>query len=251
MQRIALEEHFVLGDPEHVERWLTLIPGVSKAVLDRIQPILSDVGERRLEAMSKANIDFAVLSNVGSVQGVLDPSPAMRLARQANDALATLIQKHPARFGGFATVPLQRPEDGADELERAVRQMGMKGALIIGHTDGRSDASISGSGRTAREPKSGACSLTSPAMYSLSRRARSAASRTRREGDAGRRDREQLDRDLVLVHRIEHRFDAPLGIGPSVDVVHPRCLHWATHSALPSLCDCCPSINGTETNVTL
>jgi hypothetical protein len=73
-KRIALEEHFVINEPEHIDRWLTLIPNIPLAAREKILPILADTGDRRLEAMSKANIDVAVLSNVGTVQGVLDPT---------------------------------------------------------------------------------------------------------------------------------------------------------------------------------
>ncbi len=134
--RIALEEHFTLNEPAHFDRWLTLIPNVPEDIVTKIKPLLRDVGEGRIELMAKAGIDFAVLSNVGSMQGMLDPTPAMRLAREANDHLAEVVQKHPDYFGGFATVPLQDPEAGTDEFERAVGELGMKGALIIGHTNG-------------------------------------------------------------------------------------------------------------------
>ena len=60
----------------------------------------------------------------------------MTLARQANDYLAKAVQAHPDHFAGFATVPLQNPKAGADEFERAVRDLGVKGAMIIGQTDG-------------------------------------------------------------------------------------------------------------------
>ncbi len=135
--RIALEEHFVIDEPAHVDRWLTLVPEVPREIIAKIKPALCDIGEARIAAMAEANIDFAVLSNVGTVQGALDPVTAMALARQANDRLATAVQAHPDCFAGFATVPLQDPKAGADELERAVRDLGMKGALIIGQTDGR------------------------------------------------------------------------------------------------------------------
>ena len=134
--RIALEEHFVLDQPDHVDRWLTLIPDVPKNIVEKIKPLLCDVGEGRIELMAQAGIDFAVLSNVGSVQGALDPTPALALARAANDHLAKAVQRHPDHFAGFATVPLQHPESGADELERGVCELGMKGALIIGQTNG-------------------------------------------------------------------------------------------------------------------
>ena len=135
--RIALEEHFVVDQPDHVDRWLTLIPTVPKDITAKIKRPLCDLGEARLAAMAEAKIDFAVLSNVGTVQGALDATTAMTLARQANDRLAEAVQAHPDHFAGFATVPLQDPQAGAAELERAVSQLGMKGAMIFGQTDGR------------------------------------------------------------------------------------------------------------------
>jgi 2,3-dihydroxybenzoate decarboxylase len=136
MRRVALEEHFVLDQPEHIDRWHATAGMIPIAAADHILPVLRDVGERRLEAMSRAGVDFAVLSNVGSVQGVLDPAAALRLAREANDFLAAAVRQHPDHFAGFATVPLQDPEAGAVELERAVRELGFKGAMIFGHTNG-------------------------------------------------------------------------------------------------------------------
>lgn len=136
MRRIALEEHMVIDKPAHVERWLTLIPSVPKAVTEKLRAALADVGDRRLEAMTAAGIDFAVLSNVGTVQGVLDPTAALQLACEANDHLAGVVQRYPSRYAGFATVPLQDPKAGADEMERAVRQLGLKGVMVFGQTDG-------------------------------------------------------------------------------------------------------------------
>ena len=134
--RIALEEHFVIDESAHVDRWLTLIPDVPKEIAAKIKTPLCDLGEGRIAAMAAAGIDLAVLSNVGTVQGSLDAATAMRMAQQANDRLAEAVQAHPDHFAGFATVPLQDPKAGADEFERAVRDLGMKGALILGQTDG-------------------------------------------------------------------------------------------------------------------
>ena len=136
MRRIALEEHLVLNDPAHIDRWLSLIPNVPRSAAEKLLPSLIEVGDRRLEAMSAAGIDLAVLSSVATVQGVLDPASALRIAQQANDHLAAVVRQHPTRFAGFATVPLQDPLVGATELERAVRQLGMKGVMVFGQTDG-------------------------------------------------------------------------------------------------------------------
>ena len=50
--------------------------------------------------------------------------------------LAERIARYPTRFRGFAAVPMQDPREAADELERAVKELGFKGALINGHTQG-------------------------------------------------------------------------------------------------------------------
>ena len=61
-----------------------------------------------------------------------------RLARPAvNDLLAATIEAHPTRFAGFAALPLQDPQAAAKELERSVTQLGLRGALVNAHTQGR------------------------------------------------------------------------------------------------------------------
>jgi 2,3-dihydroxybenzoate decarboxylase len=134
--RFALEEHFVLDDPAHMGRWRTLVPHIPESKVTMLKKFLFDLGEDRIAAMTEARIDFAVLSNVATLQGQLDAATAMKLAREANDRLAKAVQAHPRHFAGFATVPLQDPDAGADEFERAVRDLGMKGAMIIGQTGG-------------------------------------------------------------------------------------------------------------------
>jgi len=59
------------------------------------------------------------------------------VSRDANDFLADAVKKNPKRFAGFASLPIQAPDKAAEELERAIRQLGFKGALINGHTRGR------------------------------------------------------------------------------------------------------------------
>lgn len=70
------------------------------------------------------------------IQGERDTATAIRKAKTVNDTLAERNARHSARFRGFAAVPMQDPREAADELERAVTQLGFKGALINGHTRG-------------------------------------------------------------------------------------------------------------------
>jgi len=90
-----------------------------------------EMGAPRLADMDGAGITMQVLSYGGFPQ-LLPDAQAIDLNRAANDRLAQAAQAHPTRFAGFATLPWQAPEAAARELERAVKQLGLKGALING-----------------------------------------------------------------------------------------------------------------------
>jgi predicted TIM-barrel fold metal-dependent hydrolase len=90
-----------------------------------------EMGAPRLAEMDAAGIDMQVLSYGGFPQ-LLPTAQAIDLNRAANDRLAAATVAHPTRFAGFATLPWQAPDAAARELERAVKQLGLKGALING-----------------------------------------------------------------------------------------------------------------------
>lgn len=75
--------------------------------------------------------------NSPGLQAEKDPAAAVRQATTVNDFLTGVIAEHPDRFSGFAALPLQDPRAAADELERAVTQLGLRGALVNAHTHGR------------------------------------------------------------------------------------------------------------------
>jgi predicted TIM-barrel fold metal-dependent hydrolase len=136
MRTIALEEHFVTATLAH--------HGASTATLAdpgfwrRVSARLLDHTEQRLSGMNDAGIELAVLSlNAPGIQAEPDPAVAVRAAKEVNDFLAGLVTEHPTRFAGFAALPLQDPHAAAEELERAVTQLGMRGALTNAHTHGR------------------------------------------------------------------------------------------------------------------
>jgi uncharacterized protein len=96
-----------------------------------------DIGEGRIALMDDAGIDVQILSQTVPGTENLEPSIAKELSRQANDAVAAAISKHPNRFLGFAALPMRDPAAAARELERTVRDLGFVGALINGHVNGR------------------------------------------------------------------------------------------------------------------
>ena len=136
MRVITLEEHFwtdALTDAlTEANRAALAMPRLGALADD-----LRDLGERRLADMDAAGIDVQVLSVAPPAAQVLEPGPAVRLARAANDQLAEAVGQHPDRFAGFATLPTPDPDAAAAELERTVTGHGFKGAMINGHTDGR------------------------------------------------------------------------------------------------------------------
>jgi 2,3-dihydroxybenzoate decarboxylase len=93
--------------------------------------------DARLREMDELGQDMAVLSlNPPGVQPY-PPAEAVPLARDFNDALATLVRRHPRRFGGLATVTPQDPFAAAAEIERAMGPLGLNGIMINSHTGGR------------------------------------------------------------------------------------------------------------------
>src|SRR5262245_4502215 len=135
MKKIALEEHF----------WAEGFPHTGKLGAELFQPwFLHSIAERfdefsqlRLAAMDKAGIDVSVLSLISpGVQAERDHDKAVREAARANDVLAGVIAKYPTRYAGFAHLPMQETGAAAAELARCVSELGFKGALINGHSNG-------------------------------------------------------------------------------------------------------------------
>jgi gamma-resorcylate decarboxylase len=128
--KVAVEEHFVTPELEE----LISAVGWPEKEWRRVVGRLEDVDERLAE-MDRLGIEVAVLSlGAFGIQDVPDPGRAVELAVRANDALAEVVARHPDRFAGLAALPLQDPEAAAAELERAVRQLGLRGALVNGYS---------------------------------------------------------------------------------------------------------------------
>jgi predicted TIM-barrel fold metal-dependent hydrolase len=128
---IAVEEHFM---QEALSRHLGhIVASQPQAVRDR----LFDFFDTRIAEMDAAGIDMQVLSHQSPGSQRLAADVATEACRGVNDALADIIAQAPDRFAGFAMIPTIDPEAAADELQRAVEERGLRGALVHGMSHGK------------------------------------------------------------------------------------------------------------------
>jgi 5-carboxyvanillate decarboxylase len=149
--RIATEEAY--APPELLQRWKALLekganldPGFvgqwsyflgdsprSKGIAWRLQ----DLGEQRIRDMDETGIARQILSLTNPGVQIFEAETGTALATAFNDQLAEAIRKRPDRFSGLAAIAPQNPAAAAKELERGVRKLGLKGAIINSHTQGQ------------------------------------------------------------------------------------------------------------------
>ena len=128
--RIAIEEHFWTPELRELRR------GHDVLADPELGRRLADLGALRIAEMDAAGIDLQVISHVEPATQNFVPADAVRLAAAANDLLHQAIRAHPTRFAGFAALPTPDPLAAADELARAVTELGFKGAMVHGLTRG-------------------------------------------------------------------------------------------------------------------
>jgi len=133
---IALEEH--VSTPRNNALWdsTLLARRNGQALMEYVQPrlIRPDI---RLAEMEKFGVDHMILSLTSpGAQSIADPDLAVEFASETNDFLVENYTKpYPDKFTAFATVAMQNPQKAADELERAVTKLGMKGTMINGYSN--------------------------------------------------------------------------------------------------------------------
>ncbi len=111
---------------------------VSFADTYRTAPLRSDLTdpEHRIETMDRTGIDVQVLASWIDLTGYqLETGAGLRWSRIVNERLAEEAATAPDRFLALGTVPLQDPAGAAEELGRAVDELGMVGVEIATSVD--------------------------------------------------------------------------------------------------------------------
>jgi len=150
-QRIATEEAFAtpeqlrlyrrmltdgsIHDPGFLSLWGFYLQSPSERATQIIER-LQNIDSRRIADMDATGISMQILSLTSPGVQVFDAATAVSFARDSNDQLAAAIANYPTRLAGLAAVAPQNPGEAARELERGVRTLGLKGAILNSHTLG-------------------------------------------------------------------------------------------------------------------
>lgn len=148
--RLAAEEAY--APPELLERYQKLLADPAKAdpgflslwghylgksaAATALATRIQDIGAGRIADMDASGIAKQIVSLTAPGVQVFDADTAIGLARSYNDQLAEAIRRYPERFAGLAAIAPQNPAGAAKELDRAVKNLGLKGAIVNSHTHG-------------------------------------------------------------------------------------------------------------------
>jgi len=101
-----------------------------------VTPPMTDVG-KRIEDMDRTGIDVEVVSLSTPNVFFTDAGHQPEVARMMNDSYAELISRHPKRFKGFASIPMDAPDAALAELHRAIDGLKLNGVVLLSNIGGK------------------------------------------------------------------------------------------------------------------
>ena len=130
------------SEEEIFNRFVASVTGRRSAEINRgkvsaIRDALRDP-QKKIRDMEEQAIGISVLSSTPfAFFYEVEDDLAVELARFQNDHLARMVEKYPDRFAAIATLPLQVPGEALKELERAAKQLHLRGVEIGSHVSQR------------------------------------------------------------------------------------------------------------------
>jgi aminocarboxymuconate-semialdehyde decarboxylase len=131
-------ERLVAAKPERAKELAELARGMgsesmqhnNRVMLPMVGPKLTEL-KLRMKDMDVMGIDMQVISpSPTQYYYWADLDLASVLVREQNEAIAMVCQKHPHRLAGLGNVSLQHPQLATQQLDYAVRELGLKGVEI-------------------------------------------------------------------------------------------------------------------------
>ena len=89
----------------------------------------------REQVLVEHGVDTQVITFTTPGVHVEPPVTSIALARQVNDAFARVIKDKRGRFAALATLPLNDPSASVSELERAMKDLGLPGAMVFSNVN--------------------------------------------------------------------------------------------------------------------
>jgi aminocarboxymuconate-semialdehyde decarboxylase len=89
----------------------------------------------RQRVLDEHGVDTQVLTFTTPGVHVESQPFAVQMARTINDAFARTVAERPGRFTALATLPLNDPAASVAELERAMRELGLPGAMVFSNVN--------------------------------------------------------------------------------------------------------------------
>lgn len=127
-QRIDTHQHMV---PPFYAQWLAA-RGITAGGL----PIPEWTAEGALDLMEAAGVAMGMLSVSTPGVHLGDDGQARDMARQVNEFAASVVQKHPSRFGFFATLTLPDVEGAIAEARYALDVLKADGVVLLTNVGG-------------------------------------------------------------------------------------------------------------------
>jgi len=92
--------------------------------------------EYRQQVLDEAGIDLQIITLTTPGTHIETPARAVALAQMVNDKFADVVATRAKHFRALATLPLNDPAASVIELERAMGQLGFRGAMIFSNVNG-------------------------------------------------------------------------------------------------------------------
>jgi predicted TIM-barrel fold metal-dependent hydrolase len=95
--------------------------------------------DQRFRMMDQLGNSLQILTLVTPpLEDIQDPQKSLDLARTANDGMAELVAKYPARFAGAAAaLPMNIMDAAIKELDRAIKELKLNGVQIFTSANGK------------------------------------------------------------------------------------------------------------------
>lgn len=130
---ITLEEHFLSESVVKFYKSRSYRDPYEESILIRhCRDELLEVGERRIRSMDENGVTLQIISHAPNSKAI-----DVETCTNVNNELAQIVSGNVERFAGFATLPMIDPLAAAQELDRCVRDLRFRGALIDNNCNGQ------------------------------------------------------------------------------------------------------------------